>query len=178
MKAGIIEESRSPWRAQVLITGGMNQKKRMVIDYSRTINRFTLLDAYPLPNISTMARNIGQYSIYSALDLKSAYHQIPLQEKEKPFTAFEANGCLYQFCRVSFGVTNGVAHFQRAIDNIIAKENLRDTFTYVNNITICGADQQSHDRNLFKFLVAAKKYNLTFNEDRSIISVSCINLLG
>jgi hypothetical protein len=117
MKAGIIEESRSPWRAQVLITGGMNQIKRMVIDYSRTINRFTLLDAYSLLKISTMARNIGQYSIHSALDLKSAYHQIPLQEKEKPFTAFEANGRLYQFCRVPFGVTNGVACFQRTIDN-------------------------------------------------------------
>ena len=42
---GIIEESRSPWRAQVLVTGGKHQKKRMVVDYSRTINKYTELDA-------------------------------------------------------------------------------------------------------------------------------------
>ena len=45
---GIIEPSNSPWRAQVVVARNENHKKRMVIDYSQTINRFTLLDAYPL----------------------------------------------------------------------------------------------------------------------------------
>ena len=41
----IIETSTSPWRAQVLIADDGRHKKRMVIDYSRTINKFTLLEA-------------------------------------------------------------------------------------------------------------------------------------
>ena len=48
---GIIEPSFSPWRAQVLVARDERHKPRMVVDYSQTINRFTLLDAYPLPNI-------------------------------------------------------------------------------------------------------------------------------
>ena len=48
----IIEPSNSPWRAQVLVVKNeQSGKRRMVIDYSRTINRFTQLDAYPIPQI-------------------------------------------------------------------------------------------------------------------------------
>ena len=76
---GIIEPSKSPWRAQVVVTKGENHKKRMVIDYSQTINRFTLLDAFPLPRINDLINDIAQYRVYSTIDLRSAYHQVPLQ---------------------------------------------------------------------------------------------------
>ena len=75
LKEDIIEPSSSPWRAQVLVTGGTNTKRRMVVDYSRTINRFTYLDAYPLPRMYDIVRKVSQYKIYSTLDLKSACHQ-------------------------------------------------------------------------------------------------------
>ncbi|KAL0860127.1 hypothetical protein ABMA27_010434 [Loxostege sticticalis] len=35
---GVIEESKSPWNAQVLITKNETHRKRLVIDYSRTID--------------------------------------------------------------------------------------------------------------------------------------------
>ena len=178
LEEGIIEECQSPWRAQVLVTGGGNQKKRVVVDYSRTVNRFTLLDAYPLPNISEMARNVASYQVFSTLDLKSAYHQVPIREEERKYTGFEAGSKLYQFLKIPFGVTNGVSCFQRTVDSIITKESLKDTFVYVDNITVCGQNQESHDRNLQKLYDSARKYNLTFNHDKSIISVSSICLLG
>ena len=37
---GVIEPSRSPWHAQVLVNKDERHKRRMVIDYSQTINRF------------------------------------------------------------------------------------------------------------------------------------------
>ena len=67
----------------------------MVIDYSMTIK-------------------------YSALDLKSANHQIPIAESDKQYSAFDVDGSLYQFCRIPFGVTKGVAAFQRIMDQLIA----------------------------------------------------------
>ena len=92
LDGGIIRPSNSPWRAQVLVTGGMNHKKRLVIDYSQTINRFTELDAYPLPNMNDTVREVATYKVFSTLDLKSAYHQVPIREEEKLYTGFEADG--------------------------------------------------------------------------------------
>ena len=58
-----MEASLSPWRAQVVVTKDENHKKRLAIDYSQTINRFTLLDAVPLPRISDMVNKGGHYSL-------------------------------------------------------------------------------------------------------------------
>ena len=62
---GIIEPSKSPWRAQVVVTRGERQKKRLVIDYSQTINKFTQLYDYPLPHIGELVNTIAQYNVFS-----------------------------------------------------------------------------------------------------------------
>ncbi|MGL4482017.1 MAG: RNase H-like domain-containing protein, partial [Lactococcus garvieae] len=174
----IIETSDSPWRAQVLVTSNERHKRRMVIDYSQTINQFTYLDAYPVPRIDELIEKISTYEVYSTLDLRSAYHQIPMIDDEKKFTAFEACGQLYQFKRIPFGVTNGVACFQRVMNNIISKQKLSDTYAYVDNVIICGRNKDQHDDNLTKFLDVARTHNITFNNDKSIIGTHTIQLLG
>ena len=178
LQEGIIEPSESPWRAQVVVTRSERHRKRLVIDYSETINRFTQLDAYPMPRIDDTVNQIAQYTVFSTVDLKSAYHQIPIKEEEKKFTAFETNGRLYQFRRIPFGVTNGAAAFQRTMDNFISEEALKDTFAYLDNITICGRDQAHHDENLSKFMEAAKRRSLVFNEGKCVFSTRTISILG
>ncbi len=178
LSMGIIEPCRSPWRAQVLVTKDDRHKKRMVIDYSRTINKFSFLDAFPLPRIDDMAFEVSQSKIYSTFDLKSAYHQIPIQEQEKQFTAFEANGNLYQFTRIPFGVTNGVSAFQRVISELIRKHKLTQTWAFLDNVTVGGLSQEEHDHNVEQFMRLVSRYNLTLNHDKTISSVTEINMLG
>ena len=108
--AGIVEPTNSPWRAQVLVVKE-NGKKQMVVDYSQTVNRYTQLDAYPLPKIDELVNTIAKYNVFSTIDLRQAYYQIPLSESDRPYTAFEGDGKLLQFTRMPltmvFPVTNG-----------------------------------------------------------------------
>ena len=39
LKEGIIERSSSPWRAQIVVVKTASRRKRLVVDFSRTINR-------------------------------------------------------------------------------------------------------------------------------------------
>ena len=119
----------------------MVRKKHLVIDYSQTVNQFTQLDAYPLPRIDDMVNTVAQYSVFSTIDLKAAYHQIPINDADKPYTAFKAAGRLYQFKCMPLGVTNGVACFQRTMDEFISEEGLMDTYAYLDNVTICSKTQ-------------------------------------
>ena len=178
LKDDIIEPSSSPWRAQVLVTNGDRHKRRLVIDYSATINRYTLLDAYPLPRLDKMAESISQYQFYSTFDLKSAYHQIPLKDSDKEYTAFEACGNLYHFKRIPFGVTNGVAVFQRTIDNIIKGEKVPASFAYLDNVTVCGNSLTELEANVKLFKEASQKYGLTFNDSKSVLGVETIDVTG
>ncbi len=179
LSEGVIEPSISPWRAQVVVVKDPldRHKKRLCIDYSQTINQYTELYAYPLPRIEDKVHNLPKYKVFSTFDLKSAYHQISIKESERKYTAFEGAGKLYQFCRVPFGVTNGVAVFQRAMDKLV-DEDLKDTFPYLDNITVAGSTQDEHDENVKKFLEVVRKRKLTLNESKSVMSVPIINVLG
>ena len=77
-----------------------------------------------------------------------------------------------------FGVTNGVAVFQRAMDKFVDEEGLKDTFPYLDNLTVAGRDQEEHDVNVQKFHEAIRRRNRTLNEAKSVEPKSSINLLG
>ena len=73
---------------------------------------YTQLDAYPLTPMVEFIR-IARYKVFSTVDLKSAYQQIPIHEDGKPYTAFAGNKRLYHFDRMPFGVTKWCAMFSK-----------------------------------------------------------------
>ena len=180
LDAGVIEPSDSPWRAQIVLTSDSDstKKRRMVVDFSRTINKFTVLDAFPLPLIEEIVQEVAKYKFYSVVDLSSAYYQIEIPYEDRHYTAFEAAGGLYQFTRIPMGVTNGVPAFQRIMNNFISEKSLKATVAYVDDVTICGKTQEEHDSNLAKFKKAAEECNLQINEEKSKYSLTTIKLLG
>ena len=178
LKSGIIEPSNSPWRAQLLVERSPNHRDRLVVDYSETINKFTLLDAYPLPLMEDVASELAKFEVMSGFDLKSAFHQVKLPEKDKIFTAFQAGQNLYQFTRVPFGLRNSSACFQRIMDELIKDNKLKGVVTYIDNVYVGGDTQEEHDANVQKLLEVAANVNITFNQSKSISSVTEISLLG
>ena len=135
---GLIEPSNSPWRAQPLIVIPEHHKKRMVTDYSQTMHKFTQADAYPLPRMQDVVNNVAKFKVYSTLDMSSAYHQVELPECDRKYTAFQADGSLWQWTRIPFGLCNAVSGFQRIIDDIIKSDECTGTFAYLDNITVGG----------------------------------------
>ena len=178
LELGIIEPSKSPWRSQLVITSGEHHRKRMTVDYSETINKFSLLDAYPLPRIEEQINEISKNSIYSTIDLKEAYYQVPILKEERIYTAFEANNGLYQFTVLPNGVNNGVPCFQRSIEEFIKRHKLEKTFPYLDNITVCGTDQEEHDKNFNALVAACQKDNMKLNDSKTVYSVPEICILG
>ena len=178
LKNDLIEASSSPWRAQPFVVTPENHRKRMVIDYSQTINKFTQLNAYPLPRMQDVVNSVAQYSVYSTLDMSSAYHQVELPPSDRLYTAFQADGSLWQWKRIPLGLSNAVPVFQRIIDDIIKTNGCKGTVAYLDNITVGGKTQKEHDENLSKFLKVARDCNLTFNESKCVYSTDCVKLLG
>ena len=100
----------------------------MCIDYSIIVNLITHPDVYPPPEIGHQIIELAGYYYISTLDLKNVYRQIPIKEREKPYSSFEANERLYQFKTIPFDATNVVAVFQRFMDNIFEEKIERYIF--------------------------------------------------
>ena len=47
---------------------------------------------------------------------------------------------------------------------MIERHNLQKTYAYIDNITVTGADQNEHDKNLKALIDAAKTEEFTFNQ--------------
>ena len=73
-----MEKSCLPWRAQVFVLQDEKHNPRMVVDYSHTVHKYTLLNAYPLPNTDKKVRDIAKVTIFSSIILKSVCYQAPL----------------------------------------------------------------------------------------------------
>ena len=120
LKKKLIQPSKSPWRAQLhVVHDEIRDKKRLVVDYSGTVNPHTVIYAYPLPLIEPLIERVSQNQIFSSLDLRSAFHQIPLKPSERQLTAFEGDGHLYEWCVLPFGLTNSGAVFARVLGELV-----------------------------------------------------------
>ena len=109
------------------------EKNVLLSDYSATINHFTRLDAYPLPRMETIVNQTPQDKFYSSIDLRSTYHQVSIKTTDRIFPSFEADGSLYQYKRLPFGVVNGVAVFQRAINEFTQCHGLKKVYAYLDD---------------------------------------------
>ncbi|XP_068205242.1 uncharacterized protein [Palaemon carinicauda] len=75
--------------------------------------------------ITEMIEKIITYCYFNSIDLKAAYNQIPMNMADQKYTAFEAEGRLFEFMCLPFGVINGATCFQQVLNEIIDKEQLK-----------------------------------------------------
>ncbi len=85
LKNGVIEESSSPYAFNVVVVGkkdgageGMD---RLCINYA-PLNKVTIPDRYPLPNINETCSRFWGSRWFTSLDLASAYWQVMVRKKD------------------------------------------------------------------------------------------------
>ena len=61
-----------------------------MIDF-RSLNEVVKIEGFPLPRIDDILTSLGGSEVFSSLDLRSAFHQVKLDEESKELTAFTVN---------------------------------------------------------------------------------------
>ena len=59
---------------------------RLVVDY-RAVNAATVPDAYPLPLIEEVIAKRAKSTVFTVLDLRHGFHQMPLRKEDRHMTA-------------------------------------------------------------------------------------------
>nr|GEU59229.1 hypothetical protein [Tanacetum cinerariifolium] len=109
-KKGFIRHSSSPWGTPMLFVKKKDGSFRMCIDY-RELNKLTVKNHYQLLRIDYLFDQLQGSSVYSKIDLRTGYHQLPIREEDIPITAFRTRYGHYEFLVMSFALTNAPAVF-------------------------------------------------------------------
>jgi hypothetical protein len=177
LEKGIIEESSSPWMAPAVYVRKKTGDLRMCVDY-RELNKKTTKDAYPLPRPDEVQDRLCGSTIYSTLDLSSGYWQVPLNEEDRPKTAFcPGPGMgLFQFTRMPFGLTGAPSSFQRLMDKVC--RGLPFTLTYLDDFLIYSPSPEEHIQHLREVFTRLQQAGLTLKGPKCHLGLSQVTYLG
>lgn len=179
---GIIRQSRSPYNSPIWIVpkkedASGEKKYRMVIDY-RKLNKCTIPDKYPIPEINEVLTNLGQNKFFSVIDLKSGFHQIPLRTEDIEKTAFSVNNGKYEFTRLPFGLKNAPSIFQRALDDILRECIGICCYVYIDDIIVFSKNENEHFNNLEKIFSILEAANMKIQIDKCEFLQQEVEFLG
>ena len=95
-----------------------------------------------MPLIEEKLDSLQGSIIFTTLDLISGYWQFAMDENSKKYTAFISQRGIYNFLRLTFGLSNAGASFQRQMSEML--EDHKNSSAYIDDILTHNISFDSH----------------------------------
>ena len=177
LEAGVIRPSDSPYASPITLVPKKDNTWRFCIDYRR-LNSVTRKDSFPLPAIQDIFDSFHGASIFSTLDLKTGYWQIPVAERDIEKTAFTCSEGLFEFTKMPFGLTNNGAIFQRYMTSVLRDYIGKFVFVYIDDIVIYSHNVEQHAEHLRLIFEKLEEHGLQLKRSKCTFASSKVDLLG
>jgi len=174
--SGLIQKESSTHGAPVFFVKQKN-KLRPCIDYRR-LNANTIKKKFPIPLISELIRSLSKAKVYTALDLKSAYHQLRIRKEDIPKTAFITPFGQYTSNVLLFGSTNAPSDFQEFMTSILSDLIGVSVLVYLDDIIIYSENPENHEDHVRSVLDRLRANKLYCNLPKCQFNLKSVIYLG
>ncbi len=176
LKEGVIEKiDASPWVSPIVVTQKKTGGIRLCVDL-REPNKAIVIDSYPLPHMDELFSLLTGATLFSTIDLQSAYHQVMLHPDSRDLTAFITHDGLFRFCRVPYGLASAPSAFQKMMHLIL--QGLPNVANYLDDIIIWGRTAEEHEHSLKAVLQRLQDSGLKINASKCHFSQTSLQFLG
>ena len=179
----IIQPSKSPYASNLLLVrkpdpssaGGV--KNRVCASFVQ-LNKQTIKDSYPLPNIQVIFDKIGRSKWFTTMDLLNGFWQVIIKPEHRYKTAFITSRGLYEFVVMAFGLCNAPATFQRLMDTVIKPEYRTFIETYIDDVIIHSTSFDDHLQHLDVLLSTLREHKLVVKLSKCKFAQLQVKFLG
>ena len=177
LDAGIVRLSSSQWASPLHLVEKRDGSNTFGVtgDYRR-LNAITELDRYPLPVIEHLLHDCHGSVVFSVVDLKKAFYQVPLAEEDICKTAVAAPFGLFDFLVLPLGLRNATQTFQRFLDSLL--RHLPFCRWYIDDIIVFSKDYEEHLVHLRQLFQVLRSAGLCINLRKCQIAQLQVIFLG
>ena len=179
LETGLIERSTSFWNSPVVLVKKKDSSWRFAVDY-RKLNQVTIPMSQPIPRLDDVFDALGESgaTMFSTLDLNSAFFQIGLDPESKKKSAFVTHEGVFEFNRMSFGLRNASFSFQLLMSQVLKGLNWKFVLCYIDDILVYSPDFNTHLQHLNQVFDRLREANLTLKPSKCTFGVDKVNFLG
>ena len=176
---GIIRPSSSEWSAPIILVPKKTPGQyRLVVDY-RALNDIIKKDNYPLPRVDDLLDRLEGSTVFTTLDLRWGYHQCAINPKDAPKTAFVCCEGLFEFVRMSMGLCNAPATFQRLLETIFSDMiGQGGVLVYIDDLILFSKSEEEHAELLGRVLRRLTQAGLSLKPEKCYYFQEKIDYLG
>ena len=174
-KQGIVRRSDSSWASPLHMVRKADGTWRPCGDFRR-LNLQTRPDLYTCPNIGDLTARLAGSRVFSKLDLRKGYHQVPVRPEDVAKTAIITPFGLFEYLRMPFGLRNAGQTFQRMMDSIMS--GLTCCFIYLDDVLVASPNHQQHSKDLEAVLQRLEEHGLVLNVEKCQWGVTELDYLG
>ena len=179
LRQGIIEESHSPYNSPVFaVRKPHSTDMRLIIDL-RGINAVSHCTNFRVRCVQECVDEISKHesSIFSTLDISSAFYQISLDPQSRPLTGFTIPGKgSYMFTRLPMGLHGSPASLSR-VTNFIVRD-LPSIIAYLDDLIAHSKDHSTHLDLLHQLFLRLRQYGLKLQAKKTVLGASSVVYLG
>ena len=184
VKLGILEVGHQAYTSPVLLVAKKGtSEKRVVTDFRYLNSRIKRIN-HPFPLLAETLKQIGNADarVLSVIDLKSAFHCIPLAKEAQKYTGVASyhGGKHYYYKRLAQGLNVSPGLFQAKIDDILGTiPKSRDfCIAHHDDIILFSPDKSTHKQHLKSVLQALTKNGLKISPKKCKLFRQDVNYMG
>ena len=188
LREGVVERSVSEYASPLHIVpkkGGVDNY-RFVGDY-RALNDVTTKSRYPLPLIQDCVTELNGKTIFSSVDLRDAFHLLPIKKNSIEKTGLITPVGLFQYRYMCFGLCNASQSWQRFIDMVLRDLKRTDNngmerevtvFAYIDDLLVSSESPEEHAKDLEALFERLDKFGLKLNSQKCQFFKEQLTFLG
>jgi hypothetical protein len=142
----------------------------MCIDYT-SLNKVYPKDEYSLPRIYQIMDSMVSCELLSFLDAYSGYHQISLATSDKEKTSFITPFRIFCYTKMTFGLKNGGATYQKCVHIILESQIGKNVEAYIDDIVVKSKKHRDLLDDLKETIDNHHKYKMMFNPKKYVFDV-------